>query len=424
MMKIRSLVAVAGATALTAALTVAMTTTATAATPAQTAARHTTNVMDACGRPAPGQMRCYAQVRTDVAGGPAGVRGVHGGARTAVSAAAAPLPSGLGPADLHSAYNLPTTGGANQTVGIVDAGDDPTAEADLAVYRATYNLPPCTTANGCFRKLDQKGAATPLPPDAGWGVEEALDLDMASAACPECKIVLVEGDSPDVADLAASVDTAVAAGATEVSNSYGTTENTESAAYAWHYSHPGVAILASTGDSGYQIPSSPAVYQSVIAVGGTSLVKAANARGWSETAWSGAGSGCSAWFDKPAWQTDPDCPGRMVADVSAVADPQNGVAVYVTDKTSLGGRLVPGWNVVGGTSAASPIIAGVIALSGHPGRFPNAAYLYAHTDGLHNVVGGNNVLGDQDCDGDYQCNALPGYNGPTGLGTPNGLAAF
>ena len=409
--------------AMTVATTAAMTTAAVAATPSETAVRHAANVKDACGRPAPGHMRCYAQVRTDVAGGPAGIRGVHGDGRTAVSAAAATLPPGFGPADLRSAYNLPATGGTGQTVGIVDAGDDPTAEADLAVYRATYNLPPCTTANGCFSKVDQDGAATPLPADAGWGVEEALDLDMASAACPECKIVLVESNSATLADLAASVDTAVAAGATEVSNSYGATENTESAAYASHYSHPGVAILASSGDSGYGIPSTPAVYQSVIAVGGTSLVKAANARGWSETAWSGAGSGCSAWFDKPAWQTDPDCPGRMVADVSAVADPHTGVAVYVTDKPDLSG-LTPGWNVVGGTSASSPFLAGVIALGGHPGRFPNAAYLYAHADGLHNVVGGNNVLGDQDCDGDYQCNALPGYNGPTGLGTPNGLAAF
>jgi len=376
-------------------------------------------VKDACAAAKPGYARCLAEMRTDVHEG-TGVRGPAASAR----GAAAALPQGYGPADLRSAYKLPTTGGANQTVAIVDAGDDPTAEADLAVYRSTYGLPACTTANGCFHKVNQRGAATPLPADQGWGVEEALDLDMVSAACPECHILLVEGDSASFDDLGASENEAVALGANEVSNSYGGTEANGVAAYAADYTHPGVAIVASSGDSGYGIPSVPAEFSSVVAVGGTSLTKAANSRGWSESAWFGAGSGCSAWVDKPAWQTDANCPGRMIADVAADADPQTGPAIYVTDTPDLQG-LPSGWSVVGGTSASSPFIAGVIALAGNPAKYADASAFYAPAakSGLNDVVGGTNGI-FQDCGGDYQCNAVTGYDGPTGWGTPNGLSGF
>ncbi|MEY9857842.1 hypothetical protein ABH935_003455 [Catenulispora sp. GAS73] len=366
-----------------------------------------------CATALPGHASCFARIRTDVHGG-TGVRGPAAGRATA---AAATLPAGLSPTDLRAAYSLPATGGAHQTVAIVDAGDDATAEADLAVYRTTYGLPACTTANGCFTKANQRGAATPLPPDQGWSVEIALDLDMVSAACSQCHILLVEADDATTDNLAASVDEAVALGANEVSNSYGGPESSDSARLAPHYSHPGVAILASSGDNGFQPASAPAVYSSVIAAGGTTLTRVTNARGWSETAWSGAGSGCSAWFAKPAWQTDPNCPGRMVADVAADADPNTGPAVYCTQ----GCR---GWAIIGGTSASSPFLAGVVALGGHPGRFPDASYLYAHASGLNDVVGGNNSVSGMDCGGDYQCNAVVGYDGPTGWGTPRGLADF
>jgi subtilase family serine protease len=255
-------------------------------------------------------------------------------------------------------------------------------------------------------------------------VEIALDLDMVSAACPQCKILLVEGDSASFTDLGSSVNEAVTLGATEVSNSYGGTESSEGIATAADYSHPGVAIVASSGDNGYGIPSTPAVFSSVVSVGGTSLTKAANARGWSETAWQGAGSGCSAWIDKPAWQTDPNCPGRMVADVAADADPQTGPAIYVTDTPDLQG-LPSGWSIVGGTGASSPYIAGVIALAGNPAKYSNASPFYtpAAKAGLNDVVTGNNIT-FMDCGGDYQCNAVTGYDGPTGWGTPNGTSAF
>jgi subtilase family serine protease len=379
---------------------------AATAAPAATANASTPHVRNVCASAAAGFARCFAQVRTDVHGG-YGVRG----AKTASA-----LPTGYGPADLRSAYHLPMAGGANQTVGIVDAGDDPDAEADLAVYRSTYGLPACTTANGCFRKVNQKGATSPLPPDQGWAIEISLDLDMVSAACPGCHIVLVEGDDASFAALATAENTAVALGANEVSNSYGATEFNGMTAYQSAYTHPGVAIVASSGDAGYGIPNMPAVFPNVIGVGGTSLTRASNARGWTESAWIGASSGCSAWVDKPAWQHDANCPGRMVADVASVADPNTPPAVY--DSFDGGG-----WLTVGGTSAASPFIAGVIGLAGNPGQYPDASYFYAHASALNDVVSGNNVT-VVDCGGDYQCDAVPGYDGPTGNGTPNGLGAF
>ncbi|BBB01407.1 putative protease [Actinacidiphila reveromycinica] len=390
---------------------------AQAATPAPAAGTVPTtlpaDVENACGPAPAGQARCLAEIRTDVHGG-LGVRGPR-----AAGAADAPLPAGYGPADLRSAYDLPTTGGADQTVALVDAYDDPTAEADLAVYRATYGLPACTTDNGCFRKVNQSGAASPLPVSAGasgWAEEEALDLDMVSAACPQCHILLVEADEPLEQDLAQSVDSAAALGATEVSNSYGVTEHNGDDVLAQDYSHPGVAVVASSGDAGYGVPSVPAAYPGVVAAGGTSLTPADNDRGWQETAWAGAGSGCSAWFAKPAWQQDTDCPGRTIADVSAVADPQTGLAVYNTT----GPRT--GWAVVGGTSASSPFIAGLIALAGNPSAFPDASRLYSAgaASGLNDVVGGSNG----NCAGDYLCTGVEGYDGPTGNGTPNGLSAL
>ena len=371
-------------------------------------------VRDACPAAAPGFVRCYAKVRTDLRSAGKGIR------------AADQPPAGYGPADLRSAYHLPTVGGDNQTVAIVDAGDDAGAEADLAVYRRQYGLPACTTANGCFRKVNQDGGAAPLPDNLGWGDEISLDLDMVSAACPACKILLVESNQPTEEDLAAAENTAAALGATEISNSFGGTEASTSPRYAAAYDHPGVAITVSSGDNGYVTAQDPASYASVIAVGGTTLTKATNARGWSETAWGpnpgepvtgGAGSGCSAWVAKPAWQHDPDCPGRTVADVSAVADPETGLAVYDTADGA------PGWIVVGGTSAASPLVAGMIGLSGHPERNAGAANLYAHAGAFNDVATGTNALG-RDCGDSYLCTAKPGYDGPTGLGTPNGLGAF
>ncbi len=325
-------------------------------------------------------------------------------------------PNGLGPADLQSAYALPSaTAGRGQTVAIVDAMDDPNAEADLAVYRSQFGLPPCTTANGCFKKVNQDGNASPLPAaNAGWAGEISLDIDMVSAICPNCGILLVESNAPDNT-LFTAIDTAAALGAKFISNSWGGPEAAgQDASDQQHLNKPGVAITASSGDGGFGVIH-PASSRFVTAAGGTSLVRApGTARGWTETAWAGAGSGCSAQSPKPAWQTDAGCARKAVADVSAVADPNTGVAVYDTVNE-------PGWVVFGGTSVSAPIIASVYALAGAPAAGTNpASYPYAHTANLNDVTSGSNGT----CTPTYLCTGGAGFDGPTGLGTPNGVAAF
>ncbi|MGV9246658.1 putative Ig domain-containing protein [Streptomyces sp. NPDC003710] len=359
-----------------------------------------------CGKPSAGHASCFAQRRTDI--------------RQRLAAAVAAAPSGLSPANLHSAYNLPSTGGSGLTVAVVDAYNDPNAESDLATYRSTYGLSACTKANGCFKQVGQTGSTTSLPAnDTGWAGEEALDIDMVSAVCPNCNIILVEANSATDTDLGTAENEAVALGAKFVSNSWGGSESSsQTGEDTQYFKHPGVAITVSSGDSAYGAEY-PATSQYVTAVGGTALTTASNSRGWSESVWNtssteGTGSGCSAYDPKPSWQTDTGCAKRMEADVSAVADPATGVAVYDT----YGGS---GWAVYGGTSASAPIIAGVYALAGTPGSgdYP-AKYPYSHTSNLYDVTSGSNGS----CSTSYFCTARTGYDGPTGWGTPNGTAAF
>jgi subtilase family serine protease len=323
-------------------------------------------------------------------------------------------PVGLNPSDLWSAYQLNPSliGGSGPTVAVVDAYDDPAAESDLAVYRAEFGLPSCTTANGCFRKVDARGETNYPRGDSGWGQEISIDLDMVSAICPNCKILLVEADSNSLANLAAAVNLAASVpGVTAISNSYGVNEFSGETTLSQDYNHPGIAITASSGVDGYGVQF-PAASQYVTAVGGTSLRRSGS--GWSESAWSGSGSGCSAYEPKPAWQTDSGCAHRTVADVAAVADPNTGVTVYDTyGKNSLGG-----WLVFGGTSVSAPIIAGVYALANNSISYASSAY--ANASSLNDVTSGSNGS----CGGSYLCTAGAGYDGPTGLGTPIGLGAF
>ena len=357
----------------------------------------------ACATAARGFAACQALVRTDVAP----VR----------TMAAAATPSGYGPADLQSAYKLPSaTAGSGRTVAIVDAYDDPTAEADLGVYRAQYGLPACTTANGCFKKVNQNGGKSYPRKNGGWAQEISLDLDMVSAICPNCHILLVEAKSASFANLGAAVNQAAKTpGVVAISNSYGGSDAADSS-YGSYYNHPGIAVTASSGDSGYGA-SYPASSHYVTAVGGTSLNTASNSRGWSETAWSGAGSGCSSYNAalSGAASFGTGCANRAEADVSAVADPATGVAVY--DSTAYQGYV--GWMVFGGTSVASPVIASVYGLAGNTGSIDNN-YPYAHASSLFDVTSGSNGS----CSTSQWCNARSGWDGPTGLGTPNGIGAF
>jgi subtilase family serine protease len=372
----------------------------------------------ACGSAVPGGARCFAEVRSAAAYRSRfdARSGGRSGAGTVVPAVV--QPAGYGPFELADAYGLPIRRQVeHQTIAIVDAYDDPYAENDLAVYRATFGLPRCTGANGCFRKVGQRGEASPPEADEGWAVEISLDVQVASAACPHCGILLVESDDSQLDNMAEAVDTAVRLGATVVSNSYGAGEVRGITDYAKHYRHAGVPIVASSGDSGYDRANFPAALGTVVAVGGTTLARADTDRGWAESAWDGAGSSCSDLFEKPDWQHDPDCDGRTVADVAAVADPDTGVAVY---DTYLEFQYGPGWQVVGGTSAAAPIVAGAYALAGNGRDHDTPASLYRGDEHVYDVVGGSNGF----CLDDYLCTGLPGYDAPTGVGTPNGLGAF
>ena len=360
----------------------------------------------------PGRDACMVLIRTNV----------QHRSQNSLGADAAPVGDGYGPSSLQSAYVLPSsTAGSGQTVAVVDAYDDPNAASDLATYRSDWGLPACGT--GCFSKVNQNGAASPLPSAAGstgWDVEESLDIDMVSAICPLCHIILVEVSSPSTANLGTGVNSAVSLGASYVSNSYGGSESSSDNSYdASYYNHPGKAIVASAGDNGYGV-SYPAASADVVSVGGTSLSTASNSRGWTETVWGssaggeGTGSGCSADSSKPSWQTDTGCTRRTDNDVAAVADPNTGLAVY--DTYSQGG-----WLEVGGTSASSPIVASVYALAGTPasGTYPGS-YIYQHTSNLFDVTSG----ADGSCSPAYLCTGEVGYDGPTGWGTPDGTTAF
>ena len=339
---------------------------------------------------------------------------------------AATTPSGYGPADLHAAYALPTTPGgtAVPTIAIVDAYDLPTAESDLNTYRAQYYgtlanpgaTDMNTSGNPTFRKVSQTGSATSLPAaNASWGQEIALDIEMATAICRSCNILLVEANSAYLSDLSAAVAWAgKQPGVVAISNSYGGSESSPDANY--DLAGKGIAVTVSTGDNGYGVQS-PASYPSVIAVGGTSLSNSGGA--YTESAWSGAGSGCSRYAIQPTWQTTLSnitryCSKRALADVSAVADPNTGVAVY--DSTAYQGAS--GWLKFGGTSVASPVIAGVFALANNRGTASN---LYAAPGSLHDVQSGKNGRCNRT---PTLCTAGVGWDGPTGLGTPNGLGAF
>ncbi len=322
-------------------------------------------------------------------------------------------PSGYNPADLQSAYKLPSsTAGSGQTVAIVDAYDDPKAESDLGTYRSQFGLSACTTSNGCFRKVDQTGGTNYPRGNRSWAQEISLDLDMVSAICPNCHILLVEATTNSFSNLATAVDEAAKLGANEISNSYGGSEYSNEVNDQSHYNHPGIAITVSSGDSGYGVQF-PAASRYVTAVGGTTLNKASNSRGWSETVWSGAGSGCSAYITKPTWQTDSGCSRRTVADVAADADPNTGVSVYDTYHET-------GWLVFGGTSVASPIIASVYALAGNAGSVTYGSSSYSHTSSLFDVTSGSNGS----CGGSYLCTGVVGYDGPTGSGTPDSTGGF
>jgi len=347
-----------------------------------------------CSRAPQGFAACDAHIRT------------NGG--TATPSATTTYSSGYSPADLVKAYSIPAST-TTRTIAIVDAYASPSAASDLAAYRTQFGL---GTAN--LTQVNQTGGSTLPAGDVGWGQEEALDLDMASAACPSCSILYVGANSASFADLSAAVKTAAAKGAKVISNSYGGSEYSGEVTAQAAYNQPGVAVTVSSGDSGYgaQFPASS---QYVVDVGGTNLARSSTTRGFTEAAWTGGGSGCSAYITKPTWQHDPSCAKRMGSDIAAVADPATGVAVY----DSYGSTGGANWLVFGGTSVAAPLVGGMYAVAGVTSAYP-AATLWAAGASLYDVVSGSNGS----CRRAYYCHAGSGYDGPTGNGTPNGVTAL
>ncbi|MBI3633811.1 MAG: S53 family peptidase [Candidatus Vogelbacteria bacterium] len=364
-----------------------------------------------CAKGLGNSIHCHSRVIVDNAGQP----------KTQVT------PSGYGPAQLHGAYASQVLAPNKQIIAIVDAYDDPNIFSDLNTYNKTYNiplLPACSSAvaaslTPCFQKIDQRGGVKYPTVDAGWALEISLDVEMAHAMCQNCSILLIESDSASYTNLMAAVDRAITSGATVVSNSYGSSEFSGETSYDTHFNHPGVAVTFSSGDGGYGVEY-PAASQYVTAVGGTTLLLNSDNSYKSESAWSGAGSGCSLYGTKPLWQHDASCINRTVADVSAVADPNTGVAVY--DSVRYQGKS--GWFKVGGTSLAAPVVAGIYALAGGVSSgvqgaslpYSNGSYL----TNIHDILTGSNGT----CGGSYLCTATTGFDGPTGLGSPMGISAF
>ncbi|MFL6059940.1 MAG: hypothetical protein ACJ72E_01820 [Marmoricola sp.] len=333
-----------------------------------------------------------------------------------VAATSKPPAGAATPAQLRSAYGL--TGDATSTVAVIDAYGYTNLEGDLGVYRSQFGLAPCTKANGCLRVINQTGGTSLPRMNVGWAGETALDVDAVSAICPSCKILVVQARSASIADLGTAASTASKqAGVVAISNSYGGGDISDASAGAY-YNHPGIAVTASTGDNGYKGGSFPASSSYVVAVGGTSLVMSGLNR-VSESAWSGAGSGCStvntALAGAGAFGTG--CSKRAIADVSAAADPANGgMAVYYPTSTRSST-----WAQVGGTSESSPIIASVFALAGGvPAGVQANSLPYAHSSSLRDIVSGSNGS----CSTTQWCTARSGWDGPTGLGVPNGTGAF
>lgn len=369
----------------------------------------------------PGRAHCYLAVQR---------------ATTALAqATAAPCTvdetAGYSACNIQNAYGLKALSkkdGKGTTVAVVDAYDDPNAASDLATYRLDEHLSKCTPASGCFEKVNQEGVEGDYPtPTAGWGQEISLDLDMVSAVCPNCHILLVEANSNGFGDLAAAVNEAVSLGARVVSDSWGSGEFSGETGWDGNWDHPGVAITFSSGDGAYQAGVQyPSASPYVTSVGGTELTPSSKSRGWTEAAWvntesgtpptQGSGSGCSAYEPKPPWQVDTACTKRMTADVSAVAAD---VLSYDTFDGS-------GWYYSFGTSVSSPIVAGLYGLASNPSSnsVPASAIYAAPSADLHDITSGSTGTCTPPKSHKYWCTAAKGYDGPTGRGSPKGIGAF
>jgi hypothetical protein len=375
-----------------------------------------TGLRRACQVAPAGHMRCYVLYQPQVSVNKAIAEGLSGHKTH---------PVGWGPKTLERAYRLPVNRLSHQTVAVSIAFRTPKLATYLRIYREHFGLPACGTSNGCLRIVNEFGKAHPLPPSGlftGWDLEATLDVSMISAACPHCKILVVEANSTSDRDLGRTDVAAARLGAEVISNSYGQRENGGAMAFRKDYQRPGHMVVVSSGDFGFDAANFPANLGSVTAVGGTALHRAKTQRGFTERVWNDPGifgassSGCSAYVGKPAWQHDRHCSGRTVADISAVAAD---IPIY--------NAAYGGWITVAGTSVSAPFVSGAYGLAGNAASL-TPRHLYTHARDFFDVIHGNNNLVDSSskaaCGEDYLCEAKKGYDAPTGLGTPDGIAGL
>ena len=375
-----------------------------------------------CGQAGAGQARCTSVARAFY------LDGVEFDARTAsdlATAAAAAQATWYNGTSIRTAYGITAQGDPSRVVAIVDAYDDPNAFADLTRFRSDSGLPAiqgCTLAtltsltssasSPCFTKTNQTGGTSLPSANAGWSNEIDLDLQAASAVCPMCSILLLEATSASLGNLGTAVTTASnTAHVLSISNSYGSGDYPGSYAPAYDTAaKKGIAVTASAGDGGYGILF-PASATNVIGVGGTTLSVGATGVRTAETAWAGTGSGCSVYNAAPAWQSIPGnpCAGKKaVADLSADADPNSGLAIYTTYSG------VTGYWIFGGTSLSSPLIATLYAMQGGYNASTLAGqYAWAAGTPYYDVTSGSNGT----CSPSVLCTAGAGWDGPTGRGS-------
>lgn len=500
--------------------------TALATTSGSAGAARTTTIRVAqsvCRAPTSGHASCHAKklVTEKVSSSKAAALEEKGVAKSVKDSRLGFGPAGgYTPKQVARAYGIDATTKTKQTVAIVDAFDNPSVRADLNAFDQHYGFPKET--NKSFQVINQSGQASPLPtPDEGWAGEITLDVQSVRAVCRSCRILLVEADDNTDDNLGAAVNQAVKQGAKIVSNSYGGPETpADPPATIKDYRHKGVAILASTGDDGWydwdnansgltsdNEPQVPASYNTVVGVGGTSLYLDPDGTRASETAWNGngpadldgysdvnslgfepgaAGSGCSHLYHAKSWQQNVKgyrslgcgATKRNGVDIAAVADEFTGVDVYETFDwcTSPKPDICPltaadnGWATYGGTSLASPLVAGMWALAGgphgvaYPAKTLYQQYKKSRSSTFDVRVGGTGACNTQspsacsglvqfliyggstgfnpnagpagllDCawgaGGDAvksnraQCYAQPGYDGVSGVGAPKGLKVF
>lgn len=377
----------------------------------------------ACGTPAPNSAKCLAEISI----------GANGRPLTDSPASS----TAYGPTQFHTAYQLPCTPGGSvasvcatpssfgpETIAIVDAGNFSSGtsglESSLQNYDQYYGLPDCSTSNGCLNVVNQSGATSPLPSDAGWSLEIALDVETAHMVCQTCKIVLVEADNAQTINLAVANATAASFNPVSISDSWGSDVDASSLDSDFKYSD--IAVVASTGDSGTvgNGASWPSDIPEVVAASGTTLQLHTNNTWSSETVWSGSGGGCSTYYAAPTWQTSLSNWGtagcgsyRAFGDVSADGDPNTGAAINVSST----------WYQVGGTSLSSPIIASIFALAGGIPSSTTASsipYTLYTSSNSHDITSGN------DCTGSItvHCTAGTGFDTPSGMGSPNGITGF